>query len=84
MHKRIGGRVMTPEIHVSAMVSQLITKTNISMSEIADAVGVAQSTISRIQASKVDCRYSHYLKIRNLWEERLSVQSASPSNNVSV
>ncbi len=66
---------MKSEIHVSNMVSQLVLA-NVPVSEIADEVGVAQSTITRIQGKKVDPRYSHYVKIRNLWQERLGAQSA--------
>jgi predicted transcriptional regulator len=67
---------MKSEIHVSNMVSQLVTQACIPVTEIASTVGVAQSTISRIQGAKVDCRYSHFIKIRKLWEERLGSQSA--------
>lgn len=66
---------MKAEIHVSNMVSQLVSA-SVPVSEIADVVGVAQSTITRIQGKKVDPRYSHYVKIRNLWQERLQAQSA--------
>ena len=66
---------MKSETHVSKMVSQLVSA-NVPVSEIADEVGVAQSTITRIQGRKVDPRYSHYLKIRKLWFERLGAQSA--------
>lgn len=65
---------MKSEIHVSSMVSQLVTA-NVPVSEIADEVGVAQSTITRIQGKKVDPRYSHYVKIRTLWIERLGAKS---------
>lgn len=74
---------MKSEVHVSVMVSQMVTQ-GIPVSEIAGTVGVAQSTISRIQGSKVDCRYSHFLKIRGLWQERLGSKSAASVRNVSV
>lgn len=67
---------MNSEIPVSVMVSQLVVDAKTPVSEIAAVVGVAQSTISRIQGEKVDCRYSHFLKIRNLWHERMGSQSA--------
>jgi predicted transcriptional regulator len=67
---------MKSEIHVSDMVSQLVTQACVPVTEIANEVGVAQSTISRIQGAKVDCRYSHFIKIRSLWERRLGTQSA--------
>jgi predicted transcriptional regulator len=66
---------MKSEIHVSNMVYQLVAA-NVPVTEIAYVVGVAQSTITRIQGKKVDPRYSHYIKIRDLWEERLGAQSA--------
>lgn len=75
---------MSPEVHVSVMISQLVTQAHVPVSEIAGVVGVAQSTISRIQGSKVDCRYSHFLKIRSLWEARLPDQSEPTANNISV
>jgi predicted transcriptional regulator len=66
---------MKSETHVSNMVYQLVAA-NVPVTEIAYVVGVAQSTITRIQGKKVDPRYSHYIKIRDLWEERLGAQSA--------
>lgn len=74
---------MNNEIHVSTMVSQLV-EAKIPVTEIAAKVGVAQSTISRIHCERVDCRYSHFIKIRNLWEERIGINSVLPANNVSV
>lgn len=75
MRKCIGENVMGSEIHVSVMVSQLV-EASVPVSEIAKSVGVAQSTITRIQGKKVDPRYSHFAAIRDLWQERLGSQSA--------
>lgn len=74
MRKCIGENAMGSEIHVSVMVSQLV-EANVPVSEIAESVGVAQSTITRIQGKKVDPRYSHFAAIRDLWQERLGSQS---------
>jgi predicted transcriptional regulator len=65
---------MKSEIHVSNMVSQLV-EGDVPVSEIADVVGVANSTITRIQGKKVDPRYSHFVKIRDLWKERIGSNS---------
>lgn len=74
---------MDSEIHVSVMVSQLV-EASVPVSEIASSVGVAQSTITRIKAKKVDPRYSHYIKIKDLWMARINSHSATSTAVVSV
>ena len=61
---------MSSDLHVRELITQL-TNSGMNESAIAKSTGSAQSTINRVHKGVVDCRYSLFLKIRRLHEERL-------------
>lgn len=59
---------MSNDLHVTELISQL-TASGVNESAIAKSTGSAQSTINRVHKGTVDCRYSLFLRIRDLHQK---------------